>query len=286
VILDDILAYKRHEVAQKKRAVPLAELKARAADRPQPLAFATALRGGGVRLIAEVKKASPSKGVFRPDFNPLQMAETYATNGAVAISVLTDSKFFQGQLEFIQGIKSHLSTLHSPIPNLQYPISNPRHPIPILRKDFIFDPYQVYETYACGADALLLIVAVLSDAQLAELLGLAHELGLTALVEVHDETELARTLPLGPRVLGVNNRNLYDFSVDLATFGHLRPLIPADIVAVAESGVHTAADVRRLRQMGADAMLVGEALVTAPDVATKVRELVESGHQKPEHRAS
>jgi indole-3-glycerol phosphate synthase len=273
------MAYKRQELAQKKRDVPLAQLKAQAADRPQPLDLAAALRGGGVRLIAEVKKASPSKGVLRPDLNPIQMAETYATNGAAAISVLTDSKFFQGRLEFLQRIKSHLSSTECPIPNAQYPI-------PILRKDFIFDPYQVYETYAYGADALLLIVALLSDGRLSELLGLTQDLGMSALVEVHDETELARTLPQGPQVLGVNNRNLYDFSVDLDTFGRLRPLIPADVVAVAESGVRTAADVRRLRQMGADAVLVGEALVTAPDVATKVRELVESGRQKPEHRTS
>jgi indole-3-glycerol phosphate synthase len=229
-----------------------------------------------VRLIAEVKKASPSKGVFHPDFDPIQLAETYATNGAAAISVLTDNKFFQGQLDFLPRIKSQLT-------NTKYPVSNIQYPIPILRKDFIFDAYQVYETHAYGADALLLIVAVLSDGQLAEVLGLTHELGLTALVEVHDEAELARALPLGPRILGVNNRNLYDFSVDLDTFGRLRPLIPTNMVAVAESGVHTAADVRRLREMGADAMLVGEALVTAPDVATKVRELVESGHRKPEH---
>jgi indole-3-glycerol phosphate synthase len=278
VIVDNIMAYKRTELEQKKRAVPLADLKAQAVDRRPPLDFAAALQGGGVRLIAEVKKASPSKGVFRPDLNPIQMAETYASNGAAAISVLTDTKFFHGKLEYLTAIKSALS-------NTQYPVPNTQYPIPILRKDFIFEPYQVYETHACGADALLLIVAVLSDAQFAELLALTHRLGLTALVEVHDEAELARALPLGPRVLGVNNRNLHDFRVDLNTFGRLRPLIPAGIVAVAESGVSTAADVRRLRNMGADAMLVGEALVTAPDVPNKVRELVECGYQKLEHKA-
>lgn len=286
MILDDIMAYKRQELDHRKRAAPLAELKACSADRPQPFDLATALRGAGVRLIAEVKKASPSKGLFCPDLDPVQLAETYATNGAAAISVLTDNHFFQGELSFLQRIKSQLTNPRSPIPSPQYPIPNIQPPIPILRKDFIFDPYQVYESLACGADALLLIVAVLSDGDLAELLGLTHALGLTALVEVHDETELARALRLGPRVLGVNNRNLHDFSVDLGTFGRLRPLIPADVVAVAESGVHTAADVRLLGRLGADAVLVGEALVTAPDVAAKVRELVESEHQQPEHRRS
>ncbi len=146
-----------------------------------------------------------------------------------------------------------------------------------MRKDFIFDAYQVYETYAYGADALLLIAAVLSDETLGELLTLTHKLGMTALVEVHDEQEVERVLPLRPRVIGVNNRNLKDFSVDLATFGRLRALLPDDVVAVAESGVHSGADVRRLAAMGANAVLVGEALVTAPDVAAKVRELIESG---------
>jgi indole-3-glycerol phosphate synthase len=280
VILDDIIAYKRQELEGQKRAVPLRELKARVTGRRPPLDFATALRGRGVRLIAEIKKASPSKGVLRPDLNPVQLAETYATNGAAAISVLTDRKFFQGDLESLRCIKSQLS--HSQHPRFgprdaSTPV--PRHPIPILRKDFIFDPYQVYETCACGADALLLIVAVLSDGELRELLDLAHDLGMTALVEVHDETELERALSSDPRVLGVNNRDLYDFSVDLDTFGRLRPLIPPNIVAVAESGVRSAADVRRIGRMGADAVLVGEALVTAPNVSLKVRELVEGGNQ-------
>ena len=147
-----------------------------------------------------------------------------------------------------------------------------------MRKDFIFAPYQVYETYAYGADALLFIAAVLPDEALNELLALTHELGMTALVEVHDEDEVERVLRLRPRVVGINNRDLKDFSVDLATFGRLRSLLPDDVVAVAESGVHSAADVRRLAAMGAEAVLVGEALVTAPDVAAKVREMVGIGY--------
>jgi indole-3-glycerol phosphate synthase len=216
-----------------------------------------------VSLIAEIKRASPSKGVLCSDLDPVRLATTYVANGATAISVLTDQHFFQGDLK-------HLADIQSSIPNPQYPI-------PILRKDFIFDPYQVYESRAFGADALLLIAAVLPDETLAELLTLTHDLGMTALLEVHDEDEIKRVLPLRPRVVGINNRNLRDFDVDLATFGRLCPLLPDDVVAVAESGVQTAADMRYLAQMGADAVLVGEALVTAPDVAAKVRELARGG---------
>jgi indole-3-glycerol phosphate synthase len=263
VILDKIVAHKRKELEARRQVVPLADLKARGADLPPSLDFAAALRSEGVSLVAEVKRASPSKGLLCPNFDPVQLATTYAANGAAAISVLTDEKFFQGKLEYLIQIKSA--------------IRNPQSPIPILRKDFILDPYQVYEARAYGADALLLIAAVLSDETLAELLALTHELGMTALVEVHDEKEVERVLPLCPRVVGVNNRNLRDFTVDLATFGRLRSLLPDDMIAVAESGVHTAADVRRLAKMRADAVLVGESLVTARDRPAKVRELVAGG---------
>lgn len=267
MILDEIMAHKRQELRRRQQTVPVAELKARGSDRPPPLDLAAALRSGGVRLIAEVKRASPSKGVLCPDFDPVHLATTYAVNGAAAISVLTDGKFFQGELECLARIKSAISN----------PKNEKGSPIPIMRKDFIFDSYQVYETHAHGADALLLIAAVLSDGMLAELLALTHDLGMIALVEVHDEEEVERALRLRPQVVGINNRNLWDFTVDLATFGRLRSLLPEDVVAVAESGVRTAADVRRLAGMGADAVLVGEALVTAPDVAAKVRELAAGG---------
>ena len=263
MILDEIMAYKRRELEARRSLVPPDALRSMISSRPAPLDFAAALASPGVSLIAEVKRASPSKGVLCPDFEPARLATTYAVNGAAAISVLTDTHFFQGRLEYLTDIESLLSSLE-----LQ---------IPILRKDFIFAPYQVYETRAYGADALLLITAILSDDRLAELLTLTHELGMTALVEVHDEEEVERVLPLRPRVVGINNRNLRDFSVDLATFGRLRPLLPDGVIAVAESGVHTAADVRRLAQMGADAILVGEALVKADDVAARVRELAQEG---------
>jgi indole-3-glycerol phosphate synthase len=266
MLLDTIMTHKRAELAHAKRAVPLVELKSRARDRPPALDFGGALAAPGVRLVAEVKRASPSKGVFCPNLNPEQTAVTYAANGASAISVLTDAKFFQGRLDDLSRIKSMLSS--------------PESATPILRKDFIFDGYQVYESFAYGADALLLIVAVLSDDTLCELLTLTQDLGMTALVEVHNEAEIERALRGRPRVVGINNRHLGDFSVDLSTFGRLHPLLPDDTITVAESGVRTATDVRLLARMGADAVLVGEALVTAPDMAAKVRELANAGKAK------
>ena len=260
MILDEIVAHKRDELEMRQRAMPLTDLQSLIADLPAPLDFAKALARPGVSLIAEVKRASPSKGVLCPDFDPVHLATIYAANGAAAISVLTDGCFFQGDLDHLTRIRQALGPT-----------------IPLLRKDFIFDPYQVYEARAGGADALLLIVAILSDGLLAELLALTHELGMTALVEVHDEEEVEWVLRLRPQVVGINNRNLRDFSVDLTTFGRLRALLPEDVIAVGESGVRTASDVRCLAGMGANAVLVGEALVTAPDVAAKVRELAAGG---------
>ncbi|MGD2205486.1 MAG: indole-3-glycerol phosphate synthase TrpC [Anaerolineae bacterium] len=260
MILDEILAYKQQELAQRTQAVPLTDLRARVAGQPAPLDFAAAVARPGVSLIAEVKCASPSKGLLCPDFEPIRLAATFAAHGATAISVLTDTRFFRGSLGHLSAIRSALQP-----------------PIPLLRKDFVFDRYQVYEARAHGADALLLIVAILPNSLLADLLALTHELGMAALVEVHNEAEMDRALALCPRVIGINNRNLHDFSVDLATFERLGPLVPERTMAVAESGVHTTANVRRLAAAGADAVLVGGALVTAPDVAAKVRELAIGG---------
>ncbi len=260
MILDEILEHKRKEVDLARQQTPLAEIRARGAEQTTALDFASALQGEGVSLIAEVKKASPSKGVLRSNFDPLSLATIYAAHGAAAISVLTDARFFQGNLQILTAIRAALQKAG--------------RVVPLLRKDFIIDPYQVYESRAAGADALLLIGAALSDEALAELLALTHKLGMTALVEVHDEREVARVLPLRPRVVGINNRDLCDFSVDLTRFERLRRLLPDDLIAVAESGIQTAADVRRLAEAGADAVLVGEALVKASDVGEKVRELV------------
>ena len=255
-ILDDIITAKRPELALQKAEVPLAELERRAAGQPAPLDLAGALRGKEVSLIAEVKKASPSRGLLCPDFDPVRLAETYAENGAAAISVLTDPRF-QGELDHIVQIKDAGVT----------------HGTPVLRKDFIFDHYQLYEARAAGADALLLIVAVLSPAQLKELHDETLRLGMQCLVEVHDEGELAVALEAGAQIVGVNNRDLTTFSTDLAVSYRLSPQIPRDKVIVSESGISSVDHLKQLAQVSAHAVLVGEALVTSSDVGGKVREL-------------
>jgi indole-3-glycerol phosphate synthase len=262
-ILDEIVKYKRTEELPRQMEIrELALVKAEATLAAKPKDFVAALRATDrVALIAEAKKASPSKGLLRHHFDPLELATTYAENGASAISVLTDAKYFQGRLAYLTQIKKHLSQANGPV-------------LPLLRKDFIFQPYQIYEARAAGADALLLIAAVLNDKDLADLLALTHKLSMTALIEVHNQTELERVLPLQPRLIGVNNRDLRDFSVDLNTCIELRQHVPADICFVAESGIHTAADVARLAKEGIDAILVGEALVKAKDVGGKARELL------------
>ena len=257
--LKRILAHTREEVARREQAVPLAELKARCADSPPPLDFPAALRRPGVSLIAEVKRASPSRGLLCPDFDPVRLALTYARNGAAAISVLTEERFFRGSLEHLRGIQAALR--------------REGLAVPLLRKDFILTAYQVYEARAWGADALLLIAAVLDEATLAGLLALAEELGLAALMEVHSEEELGHVLPLKPHLIGINNRDLSTFQVNIETTCRLRPLIPAGTVVVSESGIRNRGDVERLGAVGVDAVLVGEALVVAADVGRKVREL-------------
>ncbi len=254
--LDTIIAHKREEVARQKQVKPLDTWKAAAESAPPPRDFLTALRAPGVSLIAEVKKASPSKGLLCPDFDPVRLARAYAANGAAAISVLTDARFFQGSLDDLRAVQQAVD-------------------IPVLRKDFVVDAYQVYEARAAGADAVLLIVAALDDATLRDLYALIHQLGMVALIEVHNAAELERALSLRPRLIGVNNRDLHTFHVTLDTTAALRPRLPADVVLVAESGIHTPEDVTRLAAIGVDAMLVGEALVTAENVAEKVRQFTE-----------
>jgi indole-3-glycerol phosphate synthase len=263
-ILDEIVTYKRtEELPKQMKEREVAVVRAEAALAPPARDFVAALRASErVALIAEIKKASPSKGVLRHQFDPLELAATYAENGATAISVLTDARYFQGKLAYLSQVRAHLK------------LSGHGREPPLLRKDFIFDPYQVYDARAAGADALLLIAAVLNDRELVDLLELTRHLGMNALIEVHNQAELERVLPLQPRLIGVNNRDLRDFSVDLNTCIRLRQQVPAEVCFVAESGIHTAADVARLAREGVDAVLVGEALVKAKDVAAKVRELV------------
>jgi indole-3-glycerol phosphate synthase len=251
-ILDNILANTVQEVAERQKARPLAQVREAARSAPPARDFANALRRETVALIAEVKHASPSKGVLIEDFDPLRLGTTYAEHGAAAISVLTDARFFQGHLDDLTRVRGAVD-------------------IPILRKDFIVDPYQIYEARAAGADAILLIAAALGDAQLADLHALAHEVGLAALVEVHNEAELARAAAIGAPLLGVNNRDLKTFTVDLGTTARLASLAPEGATLVAESGVRDAADVRRMGALGAHAVLVGEALVKSGDLARAVR---------------
>jgi indole-3-glycerol phosphate synthase len=258
-ILEKIIRYKRdQELLLQKQALPLPDVQAKAAAAAPALDFVAGLTAGsGMGLIAEIKKASPSKGLLCPNFDALQLASAYAGGGASALSVLTDEHYFQGSLGYLTQIRAVFPKL------------------PLLRKDFIFDPYQIYQSRAAGADALLLIAAVLPDNLLAALLDLTCALGMEALIEIHNHAELRRVLPLEPRLLGVNNRNLETFQVDLNTSLDLRPLVPADICFVAESGIRSSADLQALSAAGVNAVLIGEALVTAADVKSKVREIVD-----------
>jgi indole-3-glycerol phosphate synthase len=256
-ILGEIVQHKGGELAGRKAALPLSELHARCRRVAPPRDFEAALRlrlGRRVALIAELKKASPSRGVLAEAFDPSALARTCAANGAVALSVLTDEKFFQGRLDTLAEVRSVVD-------------------LPLLRKDFILEEYQLWESRAFGADAVLLIVAALDPARLRELLRAAKGLGLGAVVEVHTRDELEIALLVGAPVIGINNRNLQTFETRLEISLDLLPLIPPGPVVVSESGFFTRQDVERVITAGAHAILVGEALVRAPDMAAKVREL-------------
>ena len=256
-ILDKILEAKRAEVERHKRELPFAELEARVKASPFPLNLSGALWGDKVRLIAEVKKASPSKGLLAADYDPAAIAATYTANGAAAISVLTEVDHFQGSLAHLTAVKA---------------VAGPEG-VPVLRKDFLFDEYQLYEARANGADAALLIVAALSPERLRELLAAAQGIWLQCLVEAHDEREVETALGCGAEIVGINNRDLRTFEVDTTLAARLRPLVPQGRMVVAESGVSSRDDVLPLKQAGVNGILVGEALMTAPDVGAKVREL-------------
>jgi indole-3-glycerol phosphate synthase len=258
MILDEIVAHNRQELENRQRSLPLAEVRRMALEQPPALDFAAALQGDRVRLIAEVKRASPSAGDIRVNADPVEIARTYAGNGASAISVLTETKHFQGSLQDLRAIHDALGDKR----------------IPLLRKDFLFDPYHIWESRAFGADALLLIVAILAPAQLKELLFLSHQLGLRCLVEVHNEAELVVALKTEARIIGINNRNLDTLKVTLNTTKRLRAFIPPDRIVVSESGIKDPEDVGVLRHLRIDAILVGEALMSAPDIPAKMKELL------------
>lgn len=264
-ILDQIVAVQRQEVAQRKEKMPLSELERHIAAQPPPLDFAAALRADGVGIIAEVKRASPSRGPLRPDLDAGALVQAYAQGGAAAISVLTEAHFFQGSLEDLQIARTALG-------------GGPA--LSVLRKDFLLDEYQVYEARAFGADAILLIVGILTDTELRALLTRGREVGMACLVEVHDEAELSRALLAGADIIGINNRNLRTFAVDLATTQRLAAQVrlwrqvPAGHLIVSESGISNRQHMAQLRAWGVNAALIGEALVTATDPEAKVRELL------------
>ena len=249
-ILKRILAVKREEIAVAQAQGPFAAVRAKAEAQPAPRDFVGAIRGkiaaGRAAVIAEIKKASPSKGVIRADFRPAEIAADYAAHGAACLSVLTDRQFFQGAPEYLQAARA---ACH----------------LPVLRKDFLIDPYQVYEARAMGADAILLIAACLDDAQMRDLEAIAHGLDMAVLVEVHDGAELERALALKTPLVGINNRNLRTFEVTLQTTLDLQKSVPADRLLVTESGILAPADVKTMRDAGIHAFLVGEAFMRADD---------------------
>ncbi len=258
--LDRILENTAAELGRRRALTPLADVQRAATEAPDVIPFAVALRGAGVTVIAEVKRASPSKGPIAPDVIATDVAGEYIAGGAAAISVLTDEVFFRGTLEDLEAVSS-LGRISTP-------------PTPVLRKDFVIDAYQIVEARAAGAAAILLIVAALEPSLLATLHGVASGYGLDVLVEVHDEAELEVALCIGATLIGVNNRDLRSFTVDLATTERLAALVPPEVTLVGESGIRTRADVERLGRAGVHAVLVGETLMRAPDRAAAVRELI------------
>jgi indole-3-glycerol phosphate synthase len=254
-ILARILDWKRQEVVLARRRVSLDDLRRQVRDLPPTRSFWQALQQGdfqrGTRIIAEIKKASPSAGLIRQDFDPIAIAVTYARHGAAAISVLTDNKFFQGELAFLEQVRQHVE-------------------VPLLRKDFVVDPYQLYEARVHGADAALLIAAALDVPVLTELTALSFELGLEPLVEVHTAAELEKALACSCRLIGINNRDLHTFHTDVATTLNLLPQVPAGYVVVSESGLRDRETIMRLEAQGAGAFLIGESLMRESDFGPKL----------------
>ena len=255
-ILEEIVATKRREIDAARARTSADKLRAALADAPPPRDFFAALaRPGPIQLVAEIKKASPSAGVIRNDFDPVTIGKTYAAHGAACISVLTDEEFFQGSLEYLRHVRAAVD-------------------LPVLRKDFIIDAYQLLEARATGADAVLLIVECLDDCQLRALHNEALELGMSPLVELYEPANLSRVLEAGATLVGVNNRNLHTFDVDLDHTLRMRERVPDDCVLVGESGIKTPADVARLEAAGVDAILVGESLMREPDIGAAVDRLM------------
>jgi indole-3-glycerol phosphate synthase len=258
MILDEIVENNKKALEDTKLGMPLNKLNEMAFAQPRTKSLTEALIGNNIKLITEVKKASPSKGVICHDFDPLKIAQTYAANGAAAISILTEEKYFQGSFDYLKEIRDTLGE-NSP---------------PLLRKDFIFDPYQVFQARAYGADCLLLIAAILPPPAMKYLLELSRDLGMDCLVEVHDEKELETVLESNAGIIGINNRDLRTFKTDLNVTKRLKKLIPDDRIVVSESGICSKEDIIELQSCGVTNFLVGEALTSSPDIAVKMRQLL------------
>jgi indole-3-glycerol phosphate synthase len=255
-ILERIVATKRREIAAAKQATPAAELQRQIADAPPVRdAFAALAAPGPIRLIAEVKKASPSRGVLRADFDPVEIAKIYEAHGASVLSVLTDEEYFQGSLDYLRAIRASVS-------------------LPVLRKDFILDEYQLLEARAAGADAVLLIAECLDDCHLRSLHNASIDLGMTPLVELYEPENLSRVLEAGATLIGVNNRNLHSFETDLEHTLRVGERVPENCLLVAESGIRSRGDVERLQAAGVNAILVGETLMVSPDIGAAVDRLM------------
>jgi len=266
MILDQIVDSKARELRETKRLLSLDEVKAKLRDLPPPRNFPAAIDGPKVRVIAEIKRASPSMGeIADPVFDPRTIAQTYSGNGAAALSVLTEREYFSGEPYYVKRARRYM-------------------PLPILRKDFIFDPYQIHESRMLLADAVLLIVRILDDNELEDLLALTHKLGMAALVETHDAAEIKRARNVGARIIGINNRDLDTMTVDLATTERLRRLIPPEVTVVSESGIYSREDVERLAALDVHAVLVGTALMKSNDPGAVLRPMTDvyrPGFEKP-----
>ncbi|MEW6448117.1 MAG: indole-3-glycerol phosphate synthase TrpC [Bacillota bacterium] len=258
-MLEEIIEHKRREIAAKRAAYSVEQLKASAHTAPPARDFTTALRRPGrVAVIAEIKRASPSKGPIRPGADPVEIAKIYAASGAAAISVLTDERFFQGSPVFLSLVRSAVE-------------------VPVLCKEFILDPIQIYEARGLGADALLLIVRLLEQRELAEFISLARELGMECVVEVHSPGEIEQSLAAGAKIIGINNRDLETFKTDIETTFRLKRHLPPEVVVVSESGIASPPAIRALKECGVNAVLIGEALMAAADISAKLREFVAAG---------
>ena len=255
-VLSEIVAYKRDEIERTKQQVPEESLRQQLADAPKPRDFVKALQeADGIALIAEVKKASPSAGLIREDFHPVEIAKIYAAHGAACISCLTDEHFFQGHLDFLKAIRAEVT-------------------VPVMRKDFLLDRYQVTEARAAGADCVLLIAECLDDCTLRDLYFYAGELGMESLIEIYEPENLERVLKLDPPLIGINNRNLRTFVTDLKHTTSLLDKVPGETLLVSESGIRTRDDVLHLQEVGVGAMLIGETLMRPADIGAKVDEIL------------